>query len=84
MGNVLASSKPLSAAATQFLQPSDPKSTDDENARKTGVEALDNPGTMEELHKKCKGGQFHSVMPVVAKKGFFAAAPGHCYVIPCL
>lgn len=55
MGNVLASSKPLSAAAGQFLGPPDlSKPSDEENAVKSASEPLENPGSMEELHKKVK------------------------------
>lgn len=58
MGNVLAASKPLSSAANSFLANpnASPSALDDEeNVRKRIEEPLENPGTMEELHKKCKG-----------------------------
>lgn len=61
MGNVLATSKPITSAANQFLganPETSPSSEQDEN--KNSPEPLENPGTMEELHKKCKGECFHS------------------------
>lgn len=57
MGNVLASSKPLTSAATQFLSTNDVSlpGADGDSTKKTTLEPLDNPGTIEELNKKCKG-----------------------------
>lgn len=56
MGNVLAASKPLSSAATQFLSSNEPSlGADGGNGKNSDSEPLDNPGTIEELNKKCKG-----------------------------
>lgn len=61
MGNVLATSKPITSAANQFLgaNPETSPSTE-QDGNKNAPEPLENPGTMEELHKKCKGECFHS------------------------
>lgn len=56
MGNVLATSKPITSAANQFLgaNPETGLGTE-QDADKTTSEPIENPGTMEDLHKKCKG-----------------------------
>lgn len=60
MGNVLATSKPITSAANQFLGANPETSSSDQDGNKNTPEPLENPGTMEELHKKCKGECFHS------------------------
>lgn len=61
MGNVLATSKPITSAANQFLGANPETSpSSDQDGNKNTSEPLENPGTMEELHKKCKGAYFHS------------------------
>ena len=52
MGNVGASSKPIQDPAFD-LKLSDDDTLNESKQKKP----LDNPGTMEELHKKCKGKQ---------------------------
>lgn len=56
MGNVLATSKPITSAANQFLGANPETSiSPDGDSTKNAPGPLENPGTMEELHKKCKG-----------------------------
>lgn len=60
MGNVGASSKPIQEPNVNF-QPSIVTMADDQNQSKSSSKtSLENPGTMEELHKKCKG-KYHFI-----------------------
>lgn len=59
MGNVVsASSKPIADAIPKF----DPIQIDVQNESKQ-KKPLENPGTMEELHKKCKGEWLTAAIP---------------------
>jgi hypothetical protein len=52
MGNVGASSKPIQ---DKFDLQAAPKPADIEQNQSSSKAPLENPGTIEELHKKCKG-----------------------------
>jgi hypothetical protein len=51
MGSAGASSKPIQDAKFDLQ----PKMEDDQSETKSNKISLENPGTIEELHKKCKG-----------------------------
>lgn len=51
MGNVYASSQKSTSDGFRTLSPEDPSLIFSENSE----EKLENPGSLEELHKKCKG-----------------------------
>lgn len=58
MGNVQASAKPVTSSIIPPVPVSpeiNPESNLSELDNKTNYVKLENPGTMEELHKKCKG-----------------------------
>lgn len=59
MGNVQASAKPVTSSIIPPVPTSSPEINPESNLteldNKTNYVKLDNPGTMEELHKKCKG-----------------------------
>ncbi|CAM6032222.1 unnamed protein product [Sphagnum compactum] len=60
MGNVIASSKPITSAANQFLNANTESGLSVESdVNKNDLDPIENPGTMEDLHKKCK-----EVMPM--------------------
>lgn len=54
MGSAGASSKPIQDAKFE-LQANPKLSVDDQNLSQSKKSSLDNPGTIEDLHKKCKG-----------------------------
>lgn len=60
MGNVQASAKPITSSIVPPVPTSSPEINPESNLsseldNKTNYVKLENPGTMEELHKKCKG-----------------------------
>lgn len=55
MGSAGASSKPIQEPKLDFQAPTKIMADDQNQSKSSSKTPLENPGTMEELHKKCKG-----------------------------
>ncbi len=64
MGNVMASSAPSPPFMSSI--PSPPITSDSNEQNSSNNENDTNPGSMEDLHRKCKGlHSFHSLLPLI-------------------
>lgn len=61
MGNAFAASKPIQGSTLPTSLVGAPEILSEEKNESKQREPLENPGTMEELHKKCKGNKLISM-----------------------